>query len=178
MNDDARLVVPINDEDHRKGRLDAPIQLVEYGDFECPYCGLAYPIVKEVERQYGRMMCFAFRQFPLPQHPHAYGAATASEYAGDYRRFWEMHDTLFENQRALAIPNLLAYAEQLELDPEGLVAALRDGTYLPVIEGDKESGIESGVQGTPTFYLNNVRFDAEPTLDNFAAAIEELLSRV
>src|SRR5215213_1920134 len=111
------LTPPVGDDDHAIGRADAPITLVEYGDFECPYCGRAYPIVKEVQSRYGDQMRFMFRNFPLTQiHPHAEHAAEAAEAAGAQGAFWEMHDALYEHQRALTDQHLAEYAAEIGLD--------------------------------------------------------------
>jgi protein-disulfide isomerase len=170
-------VVAINADDHIRGPINAPVTLIEYGDFECPFCGMAYPVVKAIEKKYARQLCFAFRNFPLPQHPHAYAAAETSEFAEDYGRFWEMHDVLFENQRALDLPHLLAYAARLRLDPQELAEALRQGVYRALIEQVKEEGEAAGVVGTPTFFLNGLLFQGEPTIETFSEAIDWLLAR-
>jgi protein-disulfide isomerase len=174
----SELAVPVTENDHIRGRLDAPVTLVEYGDFECPFCGLAYPTVKAVERMYPDTLRVVYRQFPLPQHPHAMPAAETSEFAADFGRFWEMHDMLFEHQDALDVVHLLAYASRLGLDPDALAHALRVGTYRAIVLEQLEGGQESGVTGTPAFFLNGVRFDAEPTLETFSAAIDMLMTRV
>jgi protein-disulfide isomerase len=170
-----RLAVPVNENDHVRGPNDAPITLVEYGDFECPYCGMAYPVVKVIEKKYEGSLRFAFRNFPLPQHPHALAAAETAEFSADFGRFWPMHDMLFENQRALDLPHLLGYAQALGLDPEALVTALREGTYRPRIQEQILSGQESGVNGTPTFFINDVMFPEPPTLETFSAAFDWIL---
>jgi protein-disulfide isomerase len=176
MNDVPRLAVPVNDEDHLRGPLDAPVTLVEYGDFECPYCGLAYPAVKAIENAYAGSVCFVYRNFPLPMHPHAQIAAETSEFAADYDRFWEMHDTLFEHQRALDAPHLLGYAQRLGLDPAALATALETGRYRTAVEKQKRGGAASGVPGTPAFFLNGVMFPEEPTFEAFSSAIDQLLA--
>jgi protein-disulfide isomerase len=172
-----RLAVPVNEDDHIRGPVDAPVTLVEYGDFECPYCGMAYPVVKALEKKYADALRVVYRNFPLPQHPHAYAAAETSEFAADYDTFWEMHDTLFEHQNALDVRHLLGYAKRLGLDPAALTGALRDGTYRALIEEVKEGGLASGVAGTPTFFLNGVMFGDEPSLESFSLAIDRLLVR-
>ncbi len=178
MDDDGliRLAVPVDPEaDHIRGNVDAPITLVEYGDFECPYCGMAYPIVKEIERKYGDQLRVVFRHFPLQQHPHAEAAAETSEFAADDDKFWEMHDMLFEHQNALDEPDLLQYAERLGLDSAELLTALREGTYRSIVEEMKEGGLESGIPGTPAFFLNDVFFEENPTVEAFSEAIDWLL---
>ena len=113
----SKLTLLIGGRDHVQGPIDAPIALLEYGDYECPYCGDAYPVVKAIQERLGDRLCFAFRNFPLVNaHPHAEHAAEAAEAAGTQGKFWEMHDRLFENQTALDDENLAQYAADLGLD--------------------------------------------------------------
>jgi formate-nitrite transporter family protein len=156
----ARLTPPVSDRDHIQGPLDAPVTLVEYGDYECPHCGRAYPIVKAAQRQLGDRLRFVFRNFPLAEaHPHARRAAEAAEAAAAQGRFWRMHDMLFEHQHALEDAALLHYAEILQLDTERFARELRDGTYAQRVSDDVLGGARSGVNGTPTFFVNGVRYD-------------------
>jgi protein-disulfide isomerase len=177
MDDDGlvRLAAPVGPDDHVRGPADAPVTLVEYGDFECPYCGQAYPVVRAVEKAYPKQLRLVFRSFPLAQHPHAEPAAEAAEYAADHGKFWEMHDLLYEHQQALDSNHLLGYATQLGLDADGLAEALRDQRYRPVIEEVKEGGEASRIPGTPAFFLNGVLFEDEPTLANLTHAVDWLL---
>src|SRR6266850_2481085 len=108
------LVLPVGDRDHAQGSVNAPVTLVEYGDYECPYCGRAYPIVKAIQEKLGERLRFVFRNFPLSEmHPNAENAAEAAEAAADQGKFWEMHDAIFEHQRALEPPHLVALAAKL-----------------------------------------------------------------
>lgn len=151
------LTVPINERDHLRGSPDAPVVLVEYGDFECPYCGAAYPVVKKLERDLPDTLAVVFREFPLVAvHPHAELAAEAAEAAGAQGRFWKMHDMLFEHQSALAPADLLKYATLLHLDLKRFANDLSGHVFLPKVAGDLKSGLQSGVQGTPTFFINGV----------------------
>ncbi|HYW55184.1 MAG TPA: thioredoxin domain-containing protein [Candidatus Elarobacter sp.] len=177
MQDDGvtRLAVPVGPDDHVRGRDDAPVTLVEYGDFECPYCGVAYPVVKALEKQYGEKLRVVFRSFPLAQHPHAEAAAETAEFAAEFGKFWEMHELLFEHQRALDERHLLGYVRALGLDEDELATALREHMYAPIVAEQKESGEESAIPGTPAFFLNDVLFEDEPTRENLAHAIEWLL---
>ncbi len=177
MEDDGliRLAVPVGPDDHVRGAADAPVTLVEYGDFECPYCGIAYPVVKALEQHYGERLRVVFRSFPLTMHPHAEQASATAEFAADAGRFWEMHDLLFEHQRALDTRHLLGYARDLGLDPAALEVALRDGTYAGIVAEQKESGEESGIPGTPAFFVNGILFEEEATLANFSEAIDYVL---
>src|SRR3981081_2105023 len=143
------LKVPVTQHDHIRGPADAPVTLLEYGDYECPHCGLAHPIVKEVQQRLGRQLRFAFRHFPLAEiHPHAEMAAEAAEAAGAQGRFWEMHDLLFKNQDALNDTDLLRYAEALGLELTRFVNELADRTWEPRVREDFMSGVRSGVNGT------------------------------
>ena len=172
----ARLARPIGSDDHTQGPPDAPLQLVEYGDFECPYCGMAYPIVKGVQRHFGQRLQFVFRNFPLSQaHPHAEHAAEAAEAAGTQGKFWPMHDMLYENQQALDDAHLVAYAESLGVDPELVATALRTQTYAARVQSNFIGGVRSGVNGTPTFFINGVRHDGSWELAPLVAALEAAL---
>jgi protein-disulfide isomerase len=163
-----RLTPPVGPHDHRLGPPDAPVTLVEYGDFECPYCGRAHPIVKSIQHRMGDALQFVYRHFPLTQiHPHAELAAEAAEAAGARGRFWPMHDILFENQDALEFEDLLSYAAQVGIDPAWTASALAAHTFADRVRGDFVSGVRSGVNGTPTFFINGVRHDGpwdEPSL--------------
>jgi formate-nitrite transporter family protein len=156
----ARLAVPVSDRDHSLGPAGAPVTLVEYGDFECPYCGRAYPVVEGVRRRMGDNLRFVFRHFPLSEaHPHAQHAAEAAEAAGAQGRFWEMHDVLFHNQRALEDADLLIHAENIGIDAQRVARELAAGTYTKKVRDDFRGGVRSGVNGTPTFFVNGVRYD-------------------
>jgi len=141
-----------------QGNPHAPLSLVEYGDYECPYCGRAYRIVKALQEALGDELLFAWRNFPLSQvHPHALRAAAAAESAGLQDRFWEMHDMLFEHQDALDDAHLLAYAELLGLDVERFARDLDSDGIAERVRADFLSGARSGVNGTPTFFVNGKR---------------------
>jgi protein-disulfide isomerase len=156
----ARLSVPVHERDHSQGPGDAPVTLVEYGDYECPHCGRAYPIVKEIQKRLGSRLRFVFRNFPLAElHPHAQHAAEAAEAAAVQGKFWEMHDAIFEHQRALDDRHLVDYAAVLRIDQERFQRELSSHTYAGRVREDFLSGIRSGVNGTPTFFINGVRYD-------------------
>ncbi len=156
-----RLAVPVSKRDHIQGPANAPLTLLEYGDYECPYCGQAYWSVKTVQQTLGNRMRFVFRNFPLTNvHPHAEHAAEAAEVAGAQGRFWEMHDLLYENQDALDDEDLAEYAAALGLDAERFLAEVKAGTYARRIREDFVGGVRSGVNGTPTFFINDLRHDA------------------
>ena len=167
------LTLPVGPRDHIQGPADAPLTLVEYGDFECPYCGQAYPIVKQVQQRFGDRLRFVFRNFPLTEmHPHAEHAAEAAEIADTKGQFWPMHDVLFEHQRALDDTHLVHYAQQLGLESNQFAQALAAGAAGAKIQEDFRSGVRSGVNGTPTFFINGVRFDDSWDAENLAAALE------
>jgi protein-disulfide isomerase len=171
---EAVLTLPVSaDRDHLQGPADAPVTLVEYGDYECPYCGAAYPIVKVVQARMGERLRFVFRNFPITTaHPHAEAAAEAAEAAAAQGKFWPMHDLLYENQRHLGVGDLRAYAERLGLDIERFQSELAGHTYSARVHEDFLSGVRSGVNGTPTFYINGARHDGSYDLETLLAAIE------
>jgi protein-disulfide isomerase len=170
----AELVVPVSEErDHTQGLSDAAVTLVEYGDYECPYCGAAYPIVKEVQARTADRLRFVFRNFPITtSHPHAEHAAEAAEAAAAQGRFWDMHDHLYEHQRHLEDPDLHEYAEQLGLDVERFDKDLAEHVHAERVREDFMSGVRSGVNGTPTFYINGTRHDNSYELETLLAAVE------
>jgi protein-disulfide isomerase len=155
-----KLVPPVSDADHSQGSSTAVVTLVEYGDFECSYCGMAYPIIKSIQQQMGDDLRFVFREFPLTEvHPHAQHAAEAAEAAAQSGKFWEMHDILYEHQSRLADDDLLRYAADAGLDPDEVARALEDGTCVDAVRDQFMSGVRSGVNGTPTFFVNGKRYD-------------------
>jgi protein-disulfide isomerase len=162
------LVEPVDESrDHIQGPADAVVTLVQYGDYECPYCGEAYPIVKKMQAQMGERLRFVFRNFPIStSHPHAEQAAEAAEAADAQGRFWEMHDLLYERQKRLTDRDLHAYAEELGLDVERFDKEMAEHVHAARIHEDFMSGVRSGVNGTPTFYINGVRHD-----DSYEAAV-------
>ena len=179
----ARLAVPVTERDHVLGPKTAPVTLVEYGDFQCPYCAAAHVIVQKVREVMRDQLCFVFRHFPLTQlHPHAETAAEASEAAGAQGQFWEMHDLLYENQPNIAPPNVLIFAEDLGLDTKRFVRELEDGVHRARVREDFLSGVRSGVNGTPGFFINGVRYDGSwdlpPLLEALESAATSLGSRV
>lgn len=172
----ARLTVPVSGRDHADGPATAPVTLVEYGDFECPYCGQAYPIVKELQRRLGDRLRFVYRHFPLSNlHPNAQRAAESSEAAAAQGKFWEMHDALFENQRSLDA-GLERLAREVGLDVERWSSEMAQHTHARKVREDFMSGVRSGVNGTPTFYINGVRHDGAYDLATLEAAIESAAS--
>lgn len=175
----ARLVLPVSeDSDHILGPADAPITLLEYGDFECPSCGQAYPEVAEVLRQSGDHVRFVFRHFPLTRiHPHAQRAAEAAEAAAAQGRFWDMHGLLFENQQALDANDLVTYARRLDLDLVRFRDDLVSGDHLRHVREDFLSGVRSGVNGTPSFFINEQRYDGPWDVASLLAALAHATPR-
>jgi protein-disulfide isomerase len=172
------LTLPVTpNRDHIRGRIDAPLTLLEYADFECPYCGMAYPIVEDVITQMADQMRFVFRQFPLVDlHPHAERAAEASEAAGAQGKFWDMHQMLFANQENLSDLFLLGCAQALSLDVARFTDDLASGRYRPKIAEDFISGVNSGVSGTPTFFINDVKHEGPWDATSLLAALRSAAS--
>jgi protein-disulfide isomerase len=169
----SRLTVPLSDRDHIQGSLDAEVELVEYGDYECPHCTAAFPVVKQIQAEFGDDLCFAYRHFPLVEiHQYAEPAAEAAEAAGAQRRFWQMHDLLFENSPELDGAHLLMFANTLRLDTDRFIRDVAGHGYLPRIREDIESGVASGVRGTPTFFINGVRHQGGYDLETMREALQ------
>jgi protein-disulfide isomerase len=166
------LQPPVTDDDHFLGSGQAMAELVEYGDYECPFCGRAHGVVRTLYEQLGSQLRFAFRHFPITSaHPHALLAAEAAEAAGVQGRFWEMHDMLYTHQRELQIPDLLDYAAQVGLDLDRFTDELRLHRYRERVRADQRSGMLSGVQGTPTFFINGRRHDGGYDFESLYSAI-------
>lgn len=152
----------VNEKDHMQGNPKAPIELVEYGDYQCPYCAKAHYMIQKLQKGMGEQMKFVFRNFPLyDAHPNALHAATAAEVAADQGKFWEMHDILFENQDRLEDDYLMKYAGKIGLDTKKFEADFSNPKYAEKIEADLESGLRSGVNGTPSFYVNGQKYTGE-----------------
>jgi protein-disulfide isomerase len=166
------LKVPVTPHDHRLGPDDALVTLVEYGDYECPACGMAYPVTKMLIGLFQDRLRFVFRHFPLAEvHPNAEAAAETAEFAAAHGRFWKMHDGLYENQAQLGLPLFLELAEALGLSPDELADALASGRYRPKVREDFMGGVRSGVNGTPTFFINGRRHDGSFSYKTLAASI-------
>jgi protein-disulfide isomerase len=156
----SRLLQPVGRLDHVLGPRDASVTLVEYGDYECPHCARAHDVLAQVLRRIGDEVLFCYRHFPLSQiHPHATLAAQAAEAAADQDRFWGMHDMLYAHQDALEADDLVSYAKTLRLDVTSFAQELRGQVNLPKVRADFLSGVRSGVNGTPTFFVNEERFN-------------------
>jgi Na+/H+ antiporter NhaA len=158
--------------DHIRGSTEAPVTVVEYGDFECPYCGQAEPVVRELLREFGEEVRYVWRHLPLSDvHPHAQLAAEAAEAAADQGAFWEMHDLMLDNQDALQGSDLVGYAEQLGLDVERFTTKLRDHAGAARVAEDVDSADLSGVSGTPTFFINSRRQHGAYDIASLSAAV-------
>lgn len=169
-----RLLVPVSKNDHLQGSASAEWTLVEYGDYQCPACGQAYPVVKKVQERLGDQLLFVFRNFPLREiHPNAEHAAEAAEFASAYGSFWQMHDALFENQENLQDELLVGLAARIGLPAHKLRRSLESESYRSRIEFDFLGGIRSGVNGTPTFFINGVRHDGSFDFDTLLRAFAE-----
>lgn len=166
------LAEPIKPSDHAQGPTSALVALVEYGDFECPLCGQAFPAVKLLQQRFGDQLRFAYRHFPLKVHTHAHRAAEAAEAAGAQGKFWEMHDLLFRYQLHLAPANLPRYAAELALDLDKFETDLKRGVYKPRVQADIASGVRSRVKGTPGFFLNGAVVDASFGLERLMHVVE------
>jgi protein-disulfide isomerase len=173
----ARLKLAVSQYDHVRGNFNAPVTLVEYGDYECPSCGQAYTVVERLCQHFGGNLRFAFRHFPLSTvHPLAGPAAETAEFTALHDNFWTMHDSLFLNQGQLGMPLLFALAGALDLPQSALRDALTSGTCAGKIQTDFLGGVRSGVNGTPTFFVNRLRYDAPMDFAHLAGAIEGALA--
>lgn len=167
------LSIPVSAQDHSAGPANAPVTLVEYGDYQCPYCGEAYPVLKAVQQAMGNKLRFVFRNFPISEiHPHALHAAQFAEAAASVGKFWVAHDMLYERQQALDDRDLVAYGSIIGLDAAKLREAF-DGRFDEKIEADFMGGVHSGVNGTPSLFINGLRYDGERDVDSLVAALEQ-----
>ena len=173
---EVQLSIPVGPDDHSRGPLDAKLTVVEYGDYQCPYCGQAHPIVEQLMSKFSDSMRLVFRNFPLAEvHPYAEAAAEMAEAVGLQGKFWEMHDALYENQRDLTDAALRRYAEGVGANVDDAVKAIADRGPAQRVEDDFEGAIRSGANGTPTFFVNGVRYEGSWMYDPFAEYLEELL---
>ena len=172
MNDSTTLTPPVSVRDHIAGHDDTPVTLVEYGDYQCPYCGEAHSVIKRLQKALGKKLRFVFRNFPLTHaHPYAMMAAQTAEASALQGKFWEMHDFIFEHQESLQPEALPAWANELGLDMRKFATAIKEGGVVKRIEEDRASGIESGVNGTPTFFINGVPYEGEDDYESLHAAL-------
>ena len=154
------LKPPVGEKDHVDGPGSAAIELVEYGDYQCPHCGAAYPIIKKIQKEFGEQIRFVYRNFPLTEIHHlAMPAAIAAEAAGLQGKYWEMHDAIFEHQKYLSVSALYKFAQEVGVDVEKFKTDIQDQALQDLVETDFESGVRSGVNGTPSFFINGKKFD-------------------
>jgi protein-disulfide isomerase len=170
------LAVPVSPSDHSLGSPEAPVTIVEYGDFECPNCKQAAGTVTLLRARFGQRVRFVFRHFPLEEvHPHALRAAAAAECASAQGKFWQMHDLLFEKQGHFELAQLQAYARTLDLDTARFAAELENELHLPTVREHQRSGTASGVRATPTFYVNERGHDVSYGLASLFQGVEAAL---
>jgi protein-disulfide isomerase len=171
-----RLKLAVSERDHIRGSATARVTLVEYGDYQCPYCGAAYPIIEAICQALGEQLQFVFRHFPLAEmHPHAMPAAETAEAAAAQHKFWEMHDTLYTHQEALAYNDLVEYARSLGISPDLVQDALVEHPFEERVRSDFMNGVRSGVNGTPTFFIEGVRYDGPMEYDSLLAALQDVI---
>jgi protein-disulfide isomerase len=171
------LRVPVDGTDHTQGPVDAPVTLVEYGDYQCPYCGAAYPVVKQLQERFGDDLRLVFRNFPLQQlHENAMSAALTAEFAATKGRFWEVHDALYENQDQLGPELYAAILTQVGVGAGELRAALESETYFAKVKKDFDGGVRSGVNGTPSFFANGTRYDEARDFETMAEMLDRVIA--
>jgi protein-disulfide isomerase len=176
MLDRPRLTVPVSGRDHIRGSTNAAVVLLEYGDYECPFCRAAQGSLKRLVEMVPDGLALAYRHFPLTQmHPHAEGAAEAAESAAAQEMFWPMHELLFEHQERLGPADLVKYAATLNIDTDRFTGELRSRVHASRIREDFMSGVRSGVNGTPTFFVNGVRHNGGYDVESLLVAIEASL---
>jgi len=174
MTRHVHLVVPVSEQDHSQGSVTAPVTLVQYGDYECPYTRQSTTVVQALQLQLGARLRFVFRNFPLVQiHPHALRAAEAAETAAAKGKFWEMHDYIFHHQHTLEDADLARFAEAVGLNHAQFLQDMNEHRHLRRIEADAENGERSGVEGTPTFFINGVRYDGSWEQEALLAALTQ-----
>jgi len=177
MHESVTLTPAVSERDHAAGPSHAALTMVEYGDYQCPACGAAYPVVKALQEAFPKDLRLIFRNFPLTQsHPYALAAAETAEAAALQGKFWEMHDLLYERQDLLEPGILASWAQVVDLDLEEFKSALEDGEIVKRIKEDRMSGIKSGVNGTPTFFINGVRYDGMTDYESMRTAMERMIA--
>lgn len=171
-----KLTKPVNEKDHQQGNPNAPVTLVEYGDYQCPHCGKAYPVVKKLQEEFGENLNFVFRNFALTKiHPHAFFAAVSTEAAAKQNAYWEMHDWLFENQSKITPENILTFAQSLSIDMAMFKSDQESEELKDKVESDFLSGLRSGVNATPSFFINGEKLEGPAVYITLANAIRNVL---
>jgi len=167
-----QLAAPITETDHAQGSESAAVTLVEYGDYQCPHCAMAHPVIKALQQHFADDLRFVFRHFPLMQiHAFAEPACETAELSGAFGRFWPMHDSLYENQEMLGVPLFVALSEALGMPKQKLIHALTHHDFRAKIETDVVGGMRSGVSVTPTFFINGNRYQGANDFSTLAIAI-------
>src|SRR6266516_266399 len=173
MTQGKHLVVPVSERDHSQGLATAAVTLVQYGDYECPYTRQSTTIVRAIQHQLGEQLRFVFRNFPLTEiHPHALHAALAAEAAAAQGKFWQMHDSIFHHQHTLEDSDLAHFAVAVGMDMQQFARDMAERPYISRIEEDLQSGIRSGVRGTPTFFINGVLYRGSWEHEALLAALQ------
>ena len=171
-----QLKKSLSPEDHVLGQIGAPVEIIEYGDFQCPFCAAAAPMLDAIVSNYSNGVCLAFRHFPLSTiHPHATMAAVASEAAAEQGKFWEMHHALFSHQDDLSLENIFEIAQGLDLDMKKFLKDLDREDLAEKVQKDFSSGIRSGVNGTPSLFINGLRYDGVPSYEALLDLVESIL---
>ena len=168
----ATLAVPVSSHDHIRGRVDAPLTLVQYGDFQCPHCALVFPVVLEISDELKDSLALAFRHFPLPDiHPFTQRTAEAAEAAASQGRFWEMARLLYENYEGMDEEGLLRCARKAGLRSGQFRKEIASGIHAPRVRADYLGGVRSGVKGTPTFFINGRLYEGRQDSSSFVAEL-------
>jgi len=175
--DPPRYQVAIADHDPSRGPADASVTVVEFSEYQCPFCARVSPTLKQLSEKYGAKVRFVFKDFPLPNHQQAPKAAEAAHCAGDQGKYWELHDRLFTNQQQLQVPELKAHAKAVGLDQAAFDQCLDSGKHAAIVKEDLELGTEMGVQSTPTLYINGRQVTGAQPIGVFEAIIDEELAR-
>lgn len=170
------LRIAVNGDDHVQGPAGAPVTLLEYGDYQCPYCAEAFAVVKQLQQRFGDQLRFVFRNFPLTEaHPDAMSAAVVAEYCGGQGKFWQAHDGLYENQDQLGEALYVELVRELGLDVDGLRSAFQSDEFGARIQADIDGGLRSGVNGTPAFFINGQLFNVNGGFDELFGAVQVAL---
>lgn len=167
---------PVSDSDHCRGPLNAPLTLIEYGDYECPFCVKAFPVIEKVRARLGDKLCFVYRHVPRSRGANfAKQAAEAAEFAASQGRFWEMHEALFTHPDWREVEQLLSAAKSIGLDVEACKQALADRTFAGRVREITVASVQSGIIGTPTLFINGVRYEDRMEEEPLASALEAAL---
>jgi protein-disulfide isomerase len=177
MLEPPRVQVATDDDPSRGGPADAPITIVEFSDFQCPFCSRAESVVDEVMKKYGNKVHLVYRDYPLSFHPFAEKAAIASECAKDQGKYWEMHNAMFGNQSKLAVPDLVETAGGLGMDKDKFKTCLDSDKFKSEVQHDFQDGQKYGVSGTPTFFINGIMIVGARGVDSFSEIIDRELER-